>query len=167
MYFLDFINSCLLEKLTERQKRIAMWRTQDVFGLGGNEKTHSAIGEIEGLSGGRCQQITLEIIRKVKHRIQIIEERMKQPQVLIKYIEKAEDITQANLPIVYKPVDSLGEMTVRTRNCIFNSNIRTIEELINTSEYDLLRIPNFGKKGLRELKDLLDKQNLKFIGEKP
>ena len=161
MYFLEFLDSCILEKLTDRQRRIAMWRKKDIFGLGENEKSYREIASVEGLSAGRSQQITQTIIRKIKHRIYIIQQKMAEPQVIVKYIEKEETVP-INLPIVYKSVHALGEMSVRTANCLHYENIQTIEQLVRLSEAKALEIPNFGRKSLNELRHLLATQNLRF-----
>jgi hypothetical protein len=48
------------------------------------------------------------------------------------------------------------EFSVRPLNCFFNENIHTLRDIITKSEGDLLRIPNFGRKSLHEVKELLD-----------
>jgi len=52
-------------------------------------------------------------------------------------------------------VDEL-EFSVRPINCFFNENIHTLRDLVAKSESELLRIPNFGRKSLHEVKELLD-----------
>lgn len=161
MYFLDFLDKHILEKLTERQKRICMWRTKDIFGIGENEKTCWEIGELENRSHSGMNAEVHKIIRKIKHRISIVDQRMGDPQVIVKYVEKKQE-EAPNLPIVYKPVSALGELSVRTANCLNNEDIKTVEQLISKKEYELLKVPNFGRKSLNELRYLLEAQNLKF-----
>ena len=48
------------------------------------------------------------------------------------------------------------EVSVRSLNCFCNEGIRTLRDIITKSEGDLLRIPNFGRKTLHEVKELLD-----------
>jgi DNA-directed RNA polymerase subunit alpha len=55
---------------------------------------------------------------------------------------------------LFKPVDSL-ELTVRAQNCLENANIKFIGELVTKSEGEMLKTPNFGKKSLNEIKDIL------------
>lgn len=43
-------------------------------------------------------------------------------------------------------------LSTRARNCLFNSNIRTFDELLSKSDRQLLALRNFGKSSLRELK---------------
>ena len=48
------------------------------------------------------------------------------------------------------------EFSVCSLNCFCNEGIRTLRDIITKSEGDLLRIPNFGRKTLHEVKELLD-----------
>ena len=52
------------------------------------------------------------------------------------------------------PIDEL-EISVRTYNCIKNLGIRTVGQLAATTEAELLRIQNFGRTSLREVKEVL------------
>ncbi len=53
-----------------------------------------------------------------------------------------------------KSVDEL-ELSVRAHNCLKNANIRTIADLVQRSEGDMLRTKNFGRKSLNEIKEIL------------
>lgn len=52
-------------------------------------------------------------------------------------------------------VDEL-EISVRAAQCFNNLGIRTVGQLAATTEAELLRSPNFGRKSLNELKEILD-----------
>ena len=60
-----------------------------------------------------------------------------------------------------RSVDEL-ELSVRAYNCLKNANIRTIGELVQRSEQDMLRTKNFGRKSLNEIKELLVRMNLQL-----
>ncbi|MFH0924576.1 MAG: DNA-directed RNA polymerase subunit alpha, partial [bacterium] len=47
------------------------------------------------------------------------------------------------------------ELSVRSSNCLKNANIRTIGELVQKSEGEMLRTKNFGRKSLNEIKEIL------------
>lgn len=51
-------------------------------------------------------------------------------------------------------VDEL-ELSVRSNNCLKNANIRSVAELVQKTESDLLKTRNFGKKSLNEIKEIL------------
>ena len=49
---------------------------------------------------------------------------------------------------------------MRSSNCLKNANIRTVSELVQKTETDLLKTRNFGKKSLNEIKGILSEMNL-------
>jgi len=53
-----------------------------------------------------------------------------------------------------KSVDEL-ELSVRSANCLKNAGIRTIRDLVQKSEKDMLETKNFGRKSLNEIRDIL------------
>ena len=58
-----------------------------------------------------------------------------------------------------RPVDEL-ELSVRSANCLKNSNIRYIKDLVVKTEAEMLKTKNFGRKSLMEIKEILAKMNL-------
>ena len=58
-----------------------------------------------------------------------------------------------------KSVEEL-ELSVRSYNCLKNANIRTIRELVQKSETDMLKTKNFGRKSLNEIKEILQSMGL-------
>lgn len=60
-----------------------------------------------------------------------------------------------------KNIDEL-ELSVRAYNCLKNANIQTIAELVQKSEYEMLRTKNFGRKSLNEIKEILSAMGLQF-----
>ena len=52
------------------------------------------------------------------------------------------------------------ELSVRSANCLKNDNIVYIGDLVQKSETDMLRTPNFGRKSLNEIKEVLNGMNL-------
>lgn len=53
-----------------------------------------------------------------------------------------------------RSVDEL-ELSVRSANCLENANIKTIGDLVQRTEAEMLKTKNFGRKSLKEIKDLL------------
>jgi DNA-directed RNA polymerase subunit alpha len=58
-----------------------------------------------------------------------------------------------------KSVEEL-ELSVRSYNCLRNANIKTIRELVQKTEGDMLKTKNFGRKSLNEIKDILGTMGL-------
>jgi DNA-directed RNA polymerase subunit alpha len=58
-----------------------------------------------------------------------------------------------------KSVDEM-ELSVRSYNCLKNANIRTIGELVQKTEVEMLKTKNFGRKSLNEIKEILSSMGL-------
>lgn len=61
-----------------------------------------------------------------------------------------------------RPIEDLAELSVRSRNSLQKENIRTLGDLVQRSEDEMLGIENFGKKSLKEISDFLDEHGLDF-----
>src|SRR3954467_5795335 len=55
---------------------------------------------------------------------------------------------------LFRSVDEL-ELSVRSANCLQNANIQLIGELVQRTEQDMLKTKNFGRKSLKEIKEIL------------
>jgi len=74
------------------------------------------------------------------------------------------DTTAADLPFnrnLLRKVEEL-ELSVRSANCLKNENIVYIGDLVQKSESELLRTPNFGRKSLNEIKEVLSQMGLEL-----
>ncbi len=68
---------------------------------------------------------------------------------------KADEVDELEFnPLLLKKVDEL-ELSVRSANCLKNDNIVYIGDLIQKTEAEMLRTPNFGRKSLNEIKEVL------------
>ena len=65
-----------------------------------------------------------------------------------------------------RKVDEL-ELSVRSANCLKNDNIVYIGDLVQKSEQEMLRTPNFGRKSLNEIKEVLASMGLHLGMEVP
>jgi len=82
---------------------------------------------------------------------------------------KAEEEARDELPFnknLLRKVDEL-ELSVRSANCLKNDNIIYIGDLVQKSESDMLRTPNFGRKSLNEIKEVLSQMGLHLGMEIP
>lgn len=61
--------------------------------------------------------------------------------------------------LLERSVDEL-ELSVRSHNCLKNANIRTIGELVQKTESEILKTKNFGRKSLNEIKEILQQMGL-------
>ncbi len=76
-------------------------------------------------------------------------------------VEDAEgDANQINRYLL-KKVDEL-ELSVRSANCLKNDNIIYIGDLVQKTEAEMLRTPNFGRKSLNEIKEVLSSMGLRL-----
>lgn len=64
-------------------------------------------------------------------------------------------------PYLLKKVEEL-ELSVRSANCLKNDNIVYIGDLVQKTESEMLKTPNFGRKSLNEIKEVLQSMNLRF-----
>ena len=80
--------------------------------------------------------------------------------------KEVEKIPQATEPQfnknLLKKVDEL-ELSVRSMNCLKNDNIIYIGDLVQKTEPEMLRTPNFGRKSLNEIKEVLNSMSL-YLG---
>ncbi|MFL5424363.1 MAG: DNA-directed RNA polymerase subunit alpha C-terminal domain-containing protein, partial [Myxococcales bacterium] len=99
----------------------------------------------------------------VAYAAKIVKEQL---SIFINFVETAEPIEEPvseeqeklneNLD---KSVDEL-ELSVRSANCLQNANIKTIGDLVQKSEADMLKTKNFGRKSLKEIKEILAEMGL-------
>lgn len=72
----------------------------------------------------------------------------------------SDEPSELNLNLL-KNVEEL-ELSVRSYNCLKNANIRTLAELVQKTEQEMLRTKNFGRKSLNEIKELIISMGLHF-----
>ena len=82
-----------------------------------------------------------------------------EPQVIEKKVKTTELEFNKNL---LRKVDEL-ELSVRSMNCLKNDNIVYIGDLVQKTEPEMLRTPNFGRKSLNEIKEVLNSMSL-YLG---
>ena len=95
-----------------------------------------------------------------------------QLQVFINFEEPKERVSDESKPdlafnpVLLKKVDEL-ELSVRSANCLKNDNVVYIGDLIQKTEAEMLRTPNFGRKSLNEIKAVLAEMGLHLGMEVP
>lgn len=88
-----------------------------------------------------------------------------QPAMPTQVAEITGDTQQINRYLL-KKVDEL-ELSVRSANCLKNDNIIYIGDLVGKTEAEMLRTPNFGRKSLNEIKEVLSSMGLRLGMEIP
>ena len=84
-------------------------------------------------------------------------------------VKSAAEEAVADLPFnrnLLRKVDEL-ELSVRSANCLKNDNIIYIGDLVQLTEAEMLRTPNFGRKSLNEIKEVLGQMGLHLGMEVP
>jgi DNA-directed RNA polymerase subunit alpha len=81
------------------------------------------------------------------------------PQEVVQEVKSSEPQFNKNL---LKRVEEL-ELSVRSMNCLKNDNIIYIGDLVQKTEPEMLRTPNFGRKSLNEIKEVLSTMSL-YLG---
>ena len=95
-----------------------------------------------------------------------------QLSIFVNFEEPQKEVVQEQVqelafnPALLKKVDEL-ELSVRSANCLKNDNIVYIGDLIQKTEGEMLRTPNFGRKSLNEIKEVLATMGLHLGMEVP
>jgi len=79
-------------------------------------------------------------------------------------VEQEEEVDEEFLRIkalLERSVEEL-ELSVRSSNCLKAANIKSIGDLVQKSEGEMLKYRNFGRKSLKEIADILQSMNLGF-----
>lgn len=93
----------------------------------------------------------------IKDHMQIFINFEEEPELAESDSEAARDMAfNENLE---RSVDEL-ELSVRSYNCLKNADIRTLKELVQKSETEMLKTKNFGRKSLNEIKEILSSMGL-------
>jgi DNA-directed RNA polymerase subunit alpha len=71
------------------------------------------------------------------------------------------DVDPRMAEMLTKPIEEL-DLSVRSANCLKNANIRTLGDLVQRTEREMLSTKNFGRKSLDEIKDVLASLGLSF-----
>ena len=104
----------------------------------------------------------------VAYAARILQDQLK-PFINFDEPEAEAEVEKEELPFnknLLKKVDEL-ELSVRSANCLKNDNIDYIGDLVQKTEAEMLRTPNFGRKSLNEIKEVLAKMGIHLGMETP
>ena len=77
------------------------------------------------------------------------------------YDEEQERREDKRNKILRTPINDF-ELSVRSRNCLSNMGVRTLGDLVNKTEAELLSFKNFGETSLMEIKEILRNKGLRL-----
>ncbi len=113
-----------------------------------------------GISPGQAVSQAASIL---KGHLSLFSDDNEEPVVEEAEVMETEEIDEGGEPYfndhLLKSVDEL-ELSVRSSNCLKNANIRTIADLVQKTEQEMLRTKNFGRKSLNEIKEVLTTMGL-------
>ncbi|MDQ6961162.1 MAG: DNA-directed RNA polymerase subunit alpha [Mariprofundaceae bacterium] len=72
-----------------------------------------------------------------------------------------EDNDQGLIELLSQPIEHL-DLSVRSMNCLKSDNVFYVGDLVIRTEQEMLRTPNFGRKSLTEIKEVLQRMNLEL-----
>lgn len=104
----------------------------------------------------------------VAYSARILQDQLK-PFINFDEPESETEVEKEELPFnknLLKKVEEL-ELSVRSANCLKNDNIVYIGDLVQKTEAEMLRTPNFGRKSLNEIKEVLAKMGIHLGMETP
>lgn len=143
----QFIIESLLKTQVERTIDVVFNRQKHVFGFGENKMTIGKLAEkyncCKQTISVICNKSRDKVQRNIKSLLALACKPVVIKEVDIKTVER-------NVPSTEILVASL-DLSVRTQNCLNNDDIRTISQLTKFRPSELLKIPNFGKKSLKEV----------------
>ena len=90
----------------------------------------------------------------------LFEKDIRSSSVMIYDEEKEKRQTRQN-KILEIPISDF-ELSVRSRNCLKKMNIHTVGDLLRTTEAELLSYKNFGETSLREIKQILERKDMRL-----
>ncbi|MBX6422012.1 DNA-directed RNA polymerase subunit alpha [Thermosulfurimonas sp. F29] len=94
----------------------------------------------------------------LREQLAVFGEERSEPEEIPPEIEKARSTLEEHLN---KPIEVL-EISSRSLNCLLNAGLRYIGDLVTRTEAEMLRIKNFGRKSLEEIRDRLHEMGLDF-----
>ena len=74
-------------------------------------------------------------------------------------VEEERESSESLSPNLYRSAEEL-ELSVRSANCLKNANIQYIGQLVQRTEQEMLKTKNFGRKSLKEIKEVLSSMGL-------
>jgi DNA-directed RNA polymerase alpha subunit len=78
-------------------------------------------------------------------------------------VQKSREKYRNTVEVTGTPIDDLN-LTVRTAHGLKDGGVFTVEQLVERTEYEILKFPNIGRKSMNEIRETLASMNLKLRG---
>ncbi|MBN1972544.1 MAG: hypothetical protein JW787_02825 [Sedimentisphaerales bacterium] len=161
----DFLN--LLERFQYGQPKLDdgqlrkeaenLWKTVNSISQeeADNYKVFGKVDDVRGLVNDLAEMLE----RKGKILTDLEEQKTDEVSILVEIKKIIEKMEKAKKYICEKPISDF-ELSDNTKNFLKKINIRTLGDLLNVSEAELLSYEGFGEKSLKEVKDILESKRL-------
>lgn len=168
----ELIMKTIAETLSVRESDILLSHYRD-------KQTYNEIASKYGITGSRIQQIEYRALRKLRHpkafnsmravsynKYKDLEVRYNALEYAYNNSPNPKDIQDVinETSIEGTPIIEL-ELSVRSYNCLLRAGIKTVGDLINKTEWEILHIRNLGRRSLFEIKQKLAEMGLGFKHE--
>lgn len=141
--------------------RRRLYKKADVLDWIKESSNQAAKAEQKELKNNENEKILLEQIRIMYFRLLKLNDKIDHLCYIVEKHLTPEDV-EGKLPFnrnLLKKVEEL-ELSARSANCLKNDNIVYIGDLVQKTEAEMLRTPNFGRKSLKEIKEVLAKMDI-------
>lgn len=157
----QFIIEHLMKTQDARKIDIVFNKQKYVFGFGANNLTTEELAHKYNVTPTTIHVIMRKEKNRIARQIDTLLKQSKKPAIIK---EVCKDDIDRSVPSSDLSIEILEPLTARTRNCLIQEGITTINQLLELSEGEMLKMPNLGRKSLNELKYKLKDMGLKFKG---
>ena len=146
---------------------IASEREKEIFFMYATDKyTLEEIGKVFGVTGERIRQILKHLVQKLEWRWKkYVTISLSDAEKIIRSESKKSFLTAERNGFsmtawTFDDFDSQEHLSTRTYCCIKRAGYETMDQLLNATEDDLIKIRNYGRKSHQELMDALARNGL-------
>lgn len=111
-------------------------------------KSRDVVGQTLGYTRERVHQLEAKALRKMRHPLRVTTYSVSKRNAQL----EGEQKRNATRVLLSQDANIQElDLSVRSYNCLMRAGITTVEQLLNTSDEELLKVRNLGKKGYEEL----------------
>lgn len=169
MKILEFIEMHDMLKLNnhpkkERNMDVFINRSGWILGIGKDSMSRADLAKKYNMSATNVDMIAYKCASAFERSLNALNEKAK-GNIIIKEIDKHTidrtiPTTEIAIEVLIAKIERGQGYNVRAENCLKNQGIRTIGQLLEKTEYDLIMIPNMGRKTINAIKLALSEMGL-------